>query len=250
MKTSEVASHGIPTGPVLGIPISLMPMVDTLALMGRWIEERVPRLIITVDATALVLAKDRPKFREILESADLRTADGVGIVWALKRAGHRDAAKVSGVDIVQRFAQLSAERGYRLYFLGSEPGITDRAAERMRLQFPGCNIVGTHHGYFPAESDSIVAEEIAATNPDVLFVAMGMPRQEEFINSTKHIIQAPINMGVGGSFDVFSGKTKRAPRMIQRLHLEWLWRLILNPTKIAKVKLLPKFVGMVLREPK
>lgn len=242
--------ESIPTAPVLGLPISLMPMDLTLIQIQKWVLERSPRLIITVDATALVLAKDRPNFRKILENADLRTADGVGIVWALRRGGHQNAAKVSGVDLVQRLTAISAERGLRLYFLGAEPGVTERAAERLRLQYPGCNIVGTHHGYFPAESDTVVAAEIAATRPDVLFVAMGMPRQEEFILSTQSIIQAPVAMGVGGSFDVFSGKTKRAPRLVQAMHLEWLWRLILNPTKIAKVKLLPVFVGMVLREKK
>ena len=93
----------------------------------------------------------------------------------------------------------------------------------------------------------MVAAEVAATKPDFLFVAMGIPRQEKFIRSTQSIIGAPVSMGVGGSFDVFSGKVKRAPAIFQRLHLEWLWRLILNPRKVAKAKNLPVFAWMVLR---
>ena len=130
--------------------------------------------------------------------------------------------------------------------MGAAPGIAELAAEKMRLRHPGCNIVGARHGYFPAESDTVVASEVAASAPDVLFVAMGIPRQEKFIRSTESIIGAKVAMGVGGSFDVFSGKVKRAPRMVQRLRMEWLWRLCQNPKKISKVMLLPRFVLMVL----
>ena len=143
--------------------------------------------------------------------------------------------------------RLSAEKGYRLYFLGAAPGVTELAAEKFRLRFPGANIVGTHHGFFPSDDDRVVAEEIAKTKPDILFVAMGMPRQEEFVLNTQDIIGAKVGMGVGGSFDVFSGQTKRAPKFMQAMRLEWMWRLMLNPTKIAKVKQLPKFVWAELR---
>jgi len=152
------------------------------------------------------------------------------------------------VDIVDRVCALSADKGYRLFFLGAESGVAELAAEKLRLKHPGCNIVGTRHGYFPAESDQVVAKEIAATRPDILFVGLGMPRQERFIDATKQIINAKVSVGIGGSFDVFSGKTKRAPSLIQKLRFEWLWRLMLNPSKISKVKNLPKFVLLVLKD--
>lgn len=238
----------MPTAPVLGSEISLLNMGQTLDLFKQWISERTPRRVITVDATALVLAKEDPEFRTILESAALRTADGVGILWALKRAGVAQPNKVSGVELVEKLVAMSADSGIRLYFLGAAPGVAEMAAERLRLKYPGCNIVGARHGYFGSDSDDLVAAEVAETKPDVLLVAMGMPRQEKFILATQNVIQAPLAMGVGGSFDVFSGKTKRAPKFIQSVHLEWLWRLMLNPTKIAKVKKLPQFAMMVLRE--
>lgn len=222
-------------------------MDQTLEFFQDLISQREPNLIMTLDATALVLAQELPGFADIIRRATLRTADGAGVKWALRRKGHT-VTRVSGVDLVERMTELSAQRGYRLYFIGAEPGVTDLAAERLRLKYPGCNIVGTHHGYFPADSDPVVAADIAKLKPDVVFAAMGMPRQEQFILNTMQAIGAPIMMGVGGSFDVFSGKTKRAPKLMQALHLEWLWRLMLNPTKIAKVKKLPKFALMVLRE--
>ncbi|MBS1705754.1 MAG: WecB/TagA/CpsF family glycosyltransferase [Armatimonadetes bacterium] len=235
------------TANLLGIPISLMDMNATLDWIAARVESRVPSLVITADATALVIAQETPKFMDVLREASLITADSVGILWALRKKGIASPHKVSGVDLVAKLTEISSQTGLRIYYMGSSPGVAEMAAEKMRLRFPGCNIVGTHHGYFPADSDDIVAQEIAAAKPDILFVAMGMPRQEEFILKTMTTIQAPVAMGVGGSFDVFSGKTKRAPILFQKLHMEWLWRLALNPTKIAKVKKLPQFAWMVIR---
>ncbi len=246
MGVSTVPQNQPPTAELLGVPISQLSMDQTI----EWFEERIqakkPGLVITADATALVIARENPSFSAVLAKADLITADSAGILWALRRNGVTNPPKVSGVELVDKLTALSAQKGYRLFYLGSAPGVTDVAAERMRLRWPGCNIVGTRHGFFPATDDEVVAQEIAATQPDILFVAMGMPRQEEFILKTLPIIGA-LGMGVGGSFDVYSGKTKRAPKWMQRAHLEWLWRLALNPTKIAKVKKLPQFVWMILR---
>lgn len=152
------------------------------------------------------------------------------------------------MDLVDELCALSANKGHRIFILGSEPGVAEQAAERLRLKHPGCNIVGTRHGYFPSEDDLLVAAEVAPYRPDILFVAMGIPRQEKFIVKTLDTIKPKLAMGVGGSFDVFSGRAKRAPRVIQALKLEWLWRLMLNPSKFGKVKLLPKFVRLVLKD--
>lgn len=205
-------------------------------------------LVVTADATAIVIAHSNSAFKSLIESADLVTPDGNGVIWAAKHRGTQLQERVSGVDLVDRLCSLSADKGYRIFFLGSGPGVAELAAEKLRLKYPGCNIVGSRHGYFPAESDEIVAHEIAALQPDILFVAMGMPRQEEFIRATQAVIKPKVAMGVGGSLDVFSGKAKRAPHAFQRVKLEWLWRLLLNPRKFAKVRLLPKFVFLVLRE--
>lgn len=231
---------------VLGVPISRLNMAETLARLERFITERLPRLIVTADATALVIAHDDPVFRRLLENAALITPDSAGVVWAMGRAGFAGQRRVSGVEIADRLIARSAETGYRVFFLGAAPGVAELAAERMRLKHPGCNIVGARHGYFPPDDDALVAREVADAKPDILLVGMGMPRQEKFILGTQEMIGAPVAIGVGGSFDVFSGKTRRAPRVLQAMHLEWLWRLLLNPSKIAKVKALPRFVRLVL----
>jgi N-acetylglucosaminyldiphosphoundecaprenol N-acetyl-beta-D-mannosaminyltransferase len=216
-------------------------------MLESYVSDGQPHIVVTADASGLAQAQSDPEHLNIIRNADLVTADSVGVIWAAKRAGMPVPERVSGVDLVDRICALSADKGYRIYLLGAAPGIADQAAEKLKLKYPGCNIVGSRHGYFPAESDEVVAREVAEFKPDFLFVAMGIPRQEKFIVSTMPIINAPVAIGVGGSFDVFSGRTKRAPKVFQKLKLEWVWRLILNPKKIAKVKSLPRFVIMVLR---
>lgn len=223
-------------------------MKQTLDLFQDYIASREPHLVVTADSSGMVAAQSDGAFRQILECADLVTPDSTGILWAARRKGKPIPERVSGVDLSEALCALSADKGYRVFFLGSAPGVAEMAAERLRLRHPGCNIVGTRHGYFPAESDELVAKEIAETRPDVLLVALGIPRQEKFIWATREIIRAPIAMGVGGSLDVFSGKAKRAPRLVQRLSLEWLWRTLLNPRKWRKALALPKFVWLVLRK--
>jgi len=233
---------------ILGVPIDRVTVDQTLARLEDFIASGKPHLVVTADATAVVIAHSNANFKDLIESADLVTPDGNGILWAGKHKGVRFPERVSGVDIVAHLCALSAEKGYSLYFLGAAPGVAELAAQQLRLKYPGCNVVGTHHGYFSPDENHAVAQEIAASQPDVLLVAMGMPRQEQFIRATEAIIGARVSMGIGGSLDVFSGKTKRAPPLFQRLKLEWLWRLVLNPSKISKVKMLPVFVFLVRRE--
>lgn len=235
---------------ILDIPVDRVTMDETVARIQSFLEGAEPRVVVTADASGIVIAQRDDKFKRIVQEADLVTPDSVGVLWAANRLGKPLTERVSGVDLVDRICAMSADKGYRIYLLGADHGIAEKAAEKLRLKHPGCNIVGARHGYFPTDSDEIVAKEVAEAKPDVLFVAMGIPRQEKFIKATQAIIKAKVAIGVGGSLDVFSGRAKRAPKLIQRMKLEWLWRLILNPRKIGKAKTLPRFVSLVLRSQK
>ncbi len=232
--------------PLLGVIIDCLTLDQVVARIEAFIAEKQPHLVVTADSTGLIIARHDQEFRRIVQSADLVTPDSVGVVWALRRRGF-PVQRVSGVDLVDRLCAASADKGHRIFLLGAAPGVAEEAGERLKLKYPGCNIIGARHGYFPTESDEVVAAEIAEAKPDILLVAMGMPRQEKFIRATRGIINAPVAMGVGGSLDVFSGRTKRAPGWVQRAKLEWLWRLILDPRKMSKVKHLPTFAWLVLR---
>jgi N-acetylglucosaminyldiphosphoundecaprenol N-acetyl-beta-D-mannosaminyltransferase len=232
---------------ILGVPVDIVTMDETMARLEKFVASSRSHFVITADAAGVVQAQSDESYRQLYFEADLVTPDSAGILWAAKRFGSPIPGRVSGVDLVERVCSLSADKGYGIFFLGAAPGVAELAAERMQLKYPGCNILGTRNGYFPPESDDVVAAEIAVLRPDFLFVAMGIPRQEKFILATRDVIQAKVSMGVGGTFDVFSGKVKRAPVWMQRLKLEWLWRVLQNPSKLGKVALLPKFVMLVLR---
>ncbi|MBS1709126.1 MAG: WecB/TagA/CpsF family glycosyltransferase [Armatimonadetes bacterium] len=245
-QTQPVSGLDLKTADILGVPVSVLGMDDTVRAIQAMLEGAPGGMVVTADSSGLAAAQHDPELHDIYMKAALATADSIGVVWALRRSGHR-VGRVSGVELVDRICALSAEKGYRLYFLGAAPGTAELAAEKLRLRHPGCNIVGTRHGYFPATDDEFVAREVAEAKPDVLFVAMGIPRQEKFIYHSLGLVGAKVAMGVGGSFDVFSGQVKRAPKLVQKLHMEWAWRLLLNPKKIHKVKMLPRFVWYVLR---
>jgi N-acetylglucosaminyldiphosphoundecaprenol N-acetyl-beta-D-mannosaminyltransferase len=231
---------------VLGVKVDLATMDETVAHLDALLQGDTLHLVATADASGIYMAQKDPALAAIYAQASHVTADSYGVVWALRRQGI-DTPRVSGVDVADRLIALSAQKGYRVYLLGAAPGVPEAAAERLRLIHPGCNIVGTRHGYFPASDDQVVAEEVAKAEPDILLVAMGIPRQEKFILATQSIIKAKIAVGVGGSFDVWSGRAKRAPLIIQKMKLEWLWRLLLNPSKISKARTLPRFAWRVLK---
>lgn len=232
---------------ILGVRVGRVSMAQTLAAIDGFVASGSPHLVVTADASGIAQAQSDPELMEVYRTADLVTPDSLGVLWAARRAGCEIPDRVSGVDILDHVCAASADKGYRIFFLGAAPGVAEEASERMRLRHPGCNIVGARHGYFPPESDEVVAREVAEFKPDILFVAMGIPRQEKFIRSTASIIGAKVGIGVGGSLDVYSGRVRRAPLLVRKLKLEWLWRTLANPKKIKKAMNLPRFVLMVLR---
>lgn len=237
---------------ILGFPIDRVTISETTKIIESYLsapqDEKVPtKLIFTADSNAFVSAANDDEFRRLFREASLITPDSAGPVWALKRLGKPVAGRVSGVDLVESLCELSAKHSASIYFLGSAPGVAASAVENLKGKYPGMVVAGVRDGYFSKNDDQIIAEAIAETKPDILVVAMGMPRQELFILDNATIIRAKIGIGVGGSLDVHSGTVKRAPKVIQKLHLEWMWRLLLNPKKFAKVKNLPAFYLKVRR---
>jgi N-acetylglucosaminyldiphosphoundecaprenol N-acetyl-beta-D-mannosaminyltransferase len=236
-----------PAVQILGLPIHIVDMPCALEVIDGFIQARSPHHIITADASMLVMAQQDAVLRGIIVQADLVTPDSTGILWAARRHGTRLRERVSGVEIVEQLCAASAEKGYRLYFLGAAPGIAEQAAERMRRKYPGAQIVGTRNGYFTPEDTAPILAEIRACAPDILCVALGIPKQEKWIATHREQLGVPVLIGVGGTLDVLSGTVRRAPRLFQLARLEWLWRVLSNPRKIGKVMLLPRFVVMVQR---
>lgn len=233
---------------ILGIPIDRVDQAQALRIMQDYIDSGTPHYIVTANAEIIYQASQDATMRQVVCGADLVTADGSGVVWASRYVGQPLGERVTGIDLVHAICQTSQASGWRIYILGAAPGIAQQAADKLKAQYPGCQIVGVQHGYFKAEEEPQIVEQIRQAQPDVLLVAMGAPRQELWITKHQDALQVPVAMGIGGSLDVISGNLKRAPQWMQKLSLEWLYRLIIQPSRFKRVLALPKFVLAVRKE--
>lgn len=235
---------------LFGVRIHALSMKDVLHVIDACISTRGQLLIGVVNAAKLVNMKRDPALGQAVESSDLILADGMAVVWACRLLGQWLPERVPGIDLMERMLAHSCVKGYRVYCLGATQAVLDRAVEQMRRQYPGVQIVGSHHGYYQEADEPDLARRIAETKPDILFVAMTSPKKERFLSRWAKVINVPIAHGVGGSFDVVAGKVKRAPWLWQRFGLEWLYRVLQEPRRMfrryAETNIL--FVGMLFRE--
>lgn len=220
-------------------------MPETVAAIRDFIGSERSHLVVTADAASAVLARRDPLYADIIRRADLVTPDGFGIVWACRFLGSKLPDRICGVDLVPEIAKCCAYEKKSLYLLGGRPGVAESAASELKRRFPALEIAGCHHGYFDADGEATVVDAMARARPDVVVAAMGAPRQEKWLAENTAKIGARLGIGVGGSLDVLAGKAKRAPRWMQRLGIEWLWRVVRDPRRVRKVSMLPAFVWMV-----
>ncbi len=208
----------------------------------------VVRQVCTVNPEFIIEARRRPAFSRTLAAADLCTPDGVGVLWAARRAGVRLNERVTGSDAIYRLCERAAVQGWRVFFLGAAAGVAERAAAELARRYPGLRVAGTFGGS-PADTDwPQIRQQLVAARAELLFVAYGHPRQDLWIYQHRRELPVAVAMGVGGAFDFVAGITPRAPLWMQRLGLEWLFRLVRQPWRWRRMKTLPRFVLLVLLE--
>jgi N-acetylglucosaminyldiphosphoundecaprenol N-acetyl-beta-D-mannosaminyltransferase len=205
--------------------------------------------IITADSLAILRSLEDDRFQTVMQRAELVIPDGAGIIWAADFLGNPLPARVPGIALVSQVCKLSSEKGFKLFFLGGKPGIAQKAVNKLCEDIPDLQIVGVEHGYFKGESaeEDAIMQKIAKSGADILFVALGVPRQEWFINRFRMLKHKAVAIGVGGSFDVISRTLPRAPEWMQRFAIEWLFRLWLEPFRFGRIAKIPAFVLQVLR---
>lgn len=233
---------------VLGVGIDAVTEAQALDMIQAFVREGGPHQVVTANPEILDNATRTPALHALINRAALVTADGQGVLLAGRILGTPFPARVTGIELAEALCRESAARGLSLYFLGAEPGVVDEAAANMRAQYPGVRIVGTHHGYFRKEGPAAVLADIKATQPDIVLVGMGSPYQEQFIDKELARLGVPVAIGVGGSFDVLSGRVERAPEIFIRLRLEWLYRIASDRKRWKRALALPRFVLKVLRQ--
>jgi N-acetylglucosaminyldiphosphoundecaprenol N-acetyl-beta-D-mannosaminyltransferase len=232
MRTASAATMRI-----LDVDIWDATMDQAIAALGHEIEKftGTSRSVYFVNAHTLNVATEDQRYRKTLASADYVFGDGTGVRWAARLVHGRPLRdNVNGTDLVPRFFEATAGRGYRYYLLGATDAVIARAAGNARTLFPGWTLAGYHHGYLDAEAESQVVEEINALACQVLLVGMGNPLQEAFIERNRARLEVPLCMGTGGLFTYWAGDLVRAPAWVRKAGYEWLYLLLVQPHKFKR----------------
>ena len=230
---------------ILGVGFDRVALVDAVAEVERRLEGGDRTFIVTANPEFVMLCRDDREVAGIAARADLVVPDGTGAVVASRLLGDPLPGRAPGRLLVDRLAAVATGRGLSLFLLGAGPGVAERAAATLLDRHPGLRVVGTYAG--SADDDADVVPRVAAAAPDVLLVAFGMPKQERWIS--RNLARLPsvrVAVGVGGSFDYLAGTAKPPPRVVHAVGLEWLWRLIRDPSRWRRQRVLPLFVFLVL----
>lgn len=233
---------------ILNVPFSTLDQRKTV----RWTVERVERNekvhMVTANPEIVMLARREPDLLAILQKADIVTPDGIGIVWAARQKGRPLPERVAGYDLMHALMYEADRRGWGVFLIGADEQTNERAFRTLARQYPGARMAGRRNGYFQEEETPEVIEGINEARPALLFVGLGAPRQERWISAHIDRLDVCVAVGVGGSLDVLAGRVKRAPRFWQNVHLEWLYRLLAQPSRWRRQMDLPRFVLSVLRD--
>lgn len=233
-----------------GCEVAALNMNDTLKEIQRRIDEKVVTQHVVINAGKVVLMNKDKKLADIVKSCPIINADGQSIVWASRILRKPVPERIAGVDLMQELLKLSSNKGYRVYFFGATQEVITKLVNKIKKQYPKLEIAGYRNGYFNEEDEVEIIEDMKNSNADILFVGFSSPKKEYWLNKNIDSINIPFSMGVGGSFDVIAGKTKRAPSWMQKVGLEWFYRFIQEPKRMWKRYLVgnSKFIYITLKE--
>ncbi|MCS6959175.1 MAG: WecB/TagA/CpsF family glycosyltransferase [Pseudanabaenaceae cyanobacterium SKYGB_i_bin29] len=226
---------------ILGLPLTLAS--DYLALAQKLPSGH----IVTLNAEMVMLAQHNCQLAQIIRQAELVIPDGAGVVlYACWRNYRLD--RCPGIDLAAKLLEFAGEKGLKVFFLGAKPEVISRTVAYWQQQLPQLQIVGWHHGYFDAIEEKQIIATLEQTQPDLILVALGVPKQEIWISEHRSVCPQAVWIGVGGSFDIWAGVKKRAPKWLGRMHLEWLYRLLQEPWRWRRMLVLPQFLWLSLWE--
>ena len=228
-----------PSVNVLGVHFINETFNHFIHILEHRINHRLNTFVVTANPEIVMYARNHPKYQKIIHQANFITPDGIGIVKASHVLKHPLPDRISGYDIFTALLRWGNHTHKSVYFLGARPRVISDLIKIVRKRYPGIKIAGFQDGYF--KNSQRITQDIKAQQPDMIFIALGYPKQELFIAHHRPIDNA-LWMGVGGSFDVLSGHVKRAPHFLIKHHLEWLYRLIKNPWRLHRMMSLPKFL--------
>lgn len=233
---------------ILGVPIDAITVEQAGTITMELIQKsnQSCKLIIAPNTEIIMYAQKDREYANILKQAELATPDSVGVMLGAKWQNKQFPERIPGQAYFRKIIELSDKFGISIYLFGGEPGIPEKTKQNLLKEYPNANIVGLHHGFVNEEEEKKVIEEINQLQPNVLFVALGAPKQEKWIYKHKNELKVDVSAGQGGTYDYEAGKIKRAPKLVQKIGIEWLWRLVLQPSRIVRMLALPKYVLILL----
>jgi len=231
---------------IMGILLNRADYDGALQKVESFLNDGGTKVIVTPNAEIIMAARNNEKLRRAINGADLCFPDGIGVVLASRIIGKPLHSRTAGYDLMVRMLDMAARRNLSVFLLGGKPGVAEEASGNIKARFPGIRIAGTHHGYFDESGEARILDIINESGADILLAAMGAPKQELFMSKNQGTLHCSIAMGVGGSLDVLAGRVRRAPVLMQKAGLEWLYRLVAQPTRIKRMSVLPLFLIEVM----
>lgn len=238
---------------ILGVGVSAINMTQAIATIEEWIAQRQSKYICVTPVHAVMDCYHDPSLKPIFNNSGLTTPDGMPVVWLLRLYGHKEVDRVYGPDLMRTVCQRSTEANYRHFFYGGAEGVPEKLAQTLGRLYPGLNVVGTYSPPFraltPAEDQEVI-DRINRTQPDIVWVGLGSPKQERWMAAHVQKIEGATLIGVGAAFDFLTNRKPQAPRWLQRSGLEWVFRLLCEPRRLAYRYLVnnPLFVWLMLTQ--
>lgn len=233
---------------ILGVQVDNITREEAGEITEKLIKEsnKTCKMIFAPNVEFIMMAQKDKEFFDLLQESSLSTPDSIGVMIGAKLQKKSFKERIPGQSYFRKIIELSNEKGYSIYLLGGEPGIPEKTKENLEKIFPKVNIVGVHNGYFDENVEKEIIEEINTLQPNVLFVALGAPRQEKWIKEHKGELKVDVAAGQGGTYDYEAGKIKRAPVWVQKIGMEWFWRLCREPSRIKRQLVLPVYLFKVI----
>jgi len=237
---------------IIGVFVSAINMDQAIDRISKWIAARDPHYICVTPAHSVMAVYQNPELRPIFNQSGMTTPDGMAIVWLLRLMGHNHVSRVYGPDLMHALCQRSLEHGFRHYFYGSSPEVLKALEENLRQAYPGLAVAGHYSppfGPVSAEEGKQIEEHIRTASPDILWVGISSPKQELWMAEHVSRLDVPVLIGVGAAFDFLSGKKKQAPSWMQRVGLEWFFRLLTEPRRLwRRYAQYPLFILLLLAQ--
>ncbi|MBQ7573035.1 MAG: WecB/TagA/CpsF family glycosyltransferase [Clostridia bacterium] len=231
---------------ILGVNVDMVTIDEAADKILTFFDEDKLHSVFTPNSEIIMAAYRDRDFAEILNSSDLLTADGIGVVYASKMLGKPISERAAGYDIACKVLDKIKDTDHKLFLFGGKPGVSEIAKEKLEEKYKGIKIVGTRNGYFKEDEEAGIVDEINKSGADIVFVCLGAPKQEKWIAKHKDELKPRVAMGIGGSLDVFAGTALRAPDFYCKHGLEWFYRLKKEPWRIGRMMDLPKFAVTVM----